>query len=109
MGWTERLTDVEGLPTFGPPGSEGLSLQEGGPLAPPIHLAFAVGGFEEVEGFHREGVAAGGTDNGGPGVRLKYGPTYFGAFLLDPDAHNVEAVWHAPGDPYLATGPGTRD
>ncbi len=47
-----------------------------------------------MEGFHREGLAAGGRDNGAPGPRLQYSPGYHGAFLLDPDGHNVEAVWH---------------
>jgi catechol 2,3-dioxygenase-like lactoylglutathione lyase family enzyme len=96
MGWVEITTEHEGYPTFGPAGAEDLSLSEGGPLTPAIHLAFAAQSLAEVEGFHREGLAAGGVDNGGPGVRPKYSPTYFGAFLIDPDGHNVEAVWHAP-------------
>jgi predicted lactoylglutathione lyase len=62
----------------------------------PLTIAFAAQSVAEVEGFHRHGLAAGGADNGVPGVREKYSPTYFGAFLLDPDGHNVEAVWHAP-------------
>jgi catechol 2,3-dioxygenase-like lactoylglutathione lyase family enzyme len=94
MGWVE--IDLEGLPTFGPPDAEDLTLSPGGPLAPPLHLAFAAQNFAEVEGFHRHGLAAGGIDNGAPGPREQYSPGYFGAFLLDPDGHNVEAVWHAP-------------
>lgn len=93
MGWVEE--DVEGLPTFGPPSAEDVTLRPGGPLTPPIHLAFAATRFEQLEGFHREGLAAGGTDNGAPGPRPQYSPGYFGAFLLDPDGHNVEAVWHS--------------
>lgn len=93
MGWVEL--DVEGLVTFGPEGAEDLSLDTGGPLRPAIHLAFAATDFEQVEGFHREGLAAGGRDNGAPGPRSQYSPGYHGAFLLDPDGHNVEAVWHA--------------
>ncbi len=49
-----------------------------------------------VEGFHREGLTAGGADNGAPGPRPKYSPGYHGAFLPDPDGHNVAAVRHAP-------------
>jgi len=68
----------------------------GGPFRPTIHLAFAATDFAQVEGFHRAGLAAGGRDNGAPGPRSKYSPGYHGAFLLDPDGHDVEAVWHAP-------------
>ncbi len=57
MGWVE--IEVEGLPNFGPPDAEDLTLAPGGPPAPPIHLAFAAQSFAEVEGFHREGLAAG--------------------------------------------------
>ena len=94
MGWVEL--EVEGAPTFGPEGAEDVSLVAGGPLRPTIHLAFAATDFAQVEGFHRAGLAAGGRDNGPPGPRSKYSPGYHGAFLLDPDGHNVEAVWHAP-------------
>jgi catechol 2,3-dioxygenase-like lactoylglutathione lyase family enzyme len=94
MGWVE--IDEEGAPAFGPAGSEDVILVAGGPLTPSIHLAFAAASYEQVEGFHREGLAAGGIDNGAPGIRLKYSPGYHGAFLIDPDGHNVEAVWHAP-------------
>ena len=94
MGWVE--VDVEGLPTFGPKDAEDVTLAPGGPLRPTIHLAFAAEDFGQVEGFHGEGLAAGGRDNGAPGPRLQYSPGYHGAFLLDPDGNNVEAVWHAP-------------
>jgi catechol 2,3-dioxygenase-like lactoylglutathione lyase family enzyme len=94
MGWVE--CEVEGAPTFGPEGAEDLSLVAGGPLRPTLHLAFAAADFAQLEGFHREGLAAGGRDNGVPGPRAQYSPGYHGAFLLDPDGHNVEAVWHAP-------------
>ncbi len=94
MGWVE--VEIEGLPTFGPEDAEDVTLAPGGPLRPAIHLAFAADDFAQVEGFYREGLAAGGHDNGAPGPRLQYSPGYHGAFLLDPDGHNVEAVWHAP-------------
>jgi catechol 2,3-dioxygenase-like lactoylglutathione lyase family enzyme len=66
--------------------------------APSIHLAFAAISIAQMEGFHHEGLAAGGIDNGAPGPRLQYSPGYHGAFLLDPDGHNVEAVFHAQLD-----------
>jgi catechol 2,3-dioxygenase-like lactoylglutathione lyase family enzyme len=49
---------------------------------------------EEVDNFYREALAAGGRDNGAPSRRPEYHPTYYGAFVLDPDGHNVEAVFH---------------
>jgi catechol 2,3-dioxygenase-like lactoylglutathione lyase family enzyme len=59
------------------------------------HLAFQAKDREMVERFHRAGLAAGGTDNGAPGLR-PYHPGYFASFLLDPDGNNVEAVYHGP-------------
>lgn len=59
------------------------------------HFAFQAKDRETVERFHREGLQAGGKDNGAPGVRL-YHPGYYAAFLLDPDGNNVEAVYHGP-------------
>jgi catechol 2,3-dioxygenase-like lactoylglutathione lyase family enzyme len=61
-----------------------------------LHVAFAAERRELVDAFHAAALAAGGTDNGAPGVRAIYHPGYYGAFVLDPDGHNVEAVCHAP-------------
>jgi catechol 2,3-dioxygenase-like lactoylglutathione lyase family enzyme len=60
------------------------------------HVAFTAADRAAVEAFHQAALAAGGRDNGAPGVRAHYHPTYYGAFVLDPDGHNVEAVCHAP-------------
>ncbi len=57
------------------------------------HVAFEAKTQEEVEGFYREALAAGARDNGGPGYR-QYWPGYYAAFVLDPDGHNIEAVWY---------------
>ena len=59
------------------------------------HVAFAVGDRVAVERFHVAALAAGGRDNGGPGLRPRYHPSYYAAFVLDPDGHNIEAVCHA--------------
>jgi catechol 2,3-dioxygenase-like lactoylglutathione lyase family enzyme len=59
------------------------------------HIAFQAKSREVVERFHRAAVAAGGKDNGAPGVR-PYHPGYYGAFVLDPDGNNIEAVFHGP-------------
>jgi len=60
------------------------------------HVAFAVGTRAEVDAFHRAAIAAGGRDNGAPGLRPEYHPNYYGAFVFDPDGNNVEAVCHKP-------------
>jgi catechol 2,3-dioxygenase-like lactoylglutathione lyase family enzyme len=61
-----------------------------------IHVAFEADSRERVDRFHAAALAAGATDNGGPGVREIYHPTYYGAYVLDPDGNNVEAVCHNP-------------
>ncbi len=61
-----------------------------------LHIAFRAESRKQVDEFHAAALAAGGKDNGGPGVREMYHPTYYGAFVLDPDGHNIEAVCHAP-------------
>ncbi len=66
----------------------------GTPNKPPIHIAFRVDNRALVDAFHAAGIAAGGRDNGKPGLRPHYHPEYYGAFVLDPDGHNVEAVYH---------------
>ncbi|MFC3711159.1 VOC family protein [Sphingoaurantiacus capsulatus] len=58
------------------------------------HLAFQAADRAMVDAFHKAGLAAGGKDNGAPGERTKYHPGYYGAFLLDPDGNNIEAVYH---------------
>lgn len=63
---------------------------------PPVHVAFRVRSRAEVDAFHRAALAAGGRDNGAPGLRPHYHPDYYGAFVLDPDGHNIEAVCHSP-------------
>jgi len=60
------------------------------------HVAFTAGARAAVDAFHRAALAAGGRDNGGPGLRPHYHPNYYGAFVLDPDGNNVEAVCHKP-------------
>jgi catechol 2,3-dioxygenase-like lactoylglutathione lyase family enzyme len=63
-----------------------------------LHIAFAADTREQVDAFHAAALAAGGRDNGAPGPRPEYSENYYGAFVLDPDGHNIEAVCHAdPG------------
>jgi predicted lactoylglutathione lyase len=61
-----------------------------------VHVAFTVESRDLVDAVHAAALAAGGADNGGPGVREIYHPSYYGAFVLDHDGNNVEAVCHTP-------------
>lgn len=61
-----------------------------------VHIAFAAKDRAVVNAFHAAALAAGGRDNGAPGLRPRYHANYYGAFILDPDGHNIEAVCHAP-------------
>lgn len=71
-----------------------LWISQGDTSSPPVHIAFRVSSRAEVDAFHAAALAAGGRDNGAPGLRPQYHPNYYGAFVLDPDGHNVEAVCH---------------
>jgi catechol 2,3-dioxygenase-like lactoylglutathione lyase family enzyme len=64
--------------------------------ASPVHIAFAAKTREQVRQFHTAALAAGGKDNGAPGLRPEYHPNYYGAFIIDHDGHNIEAVCHTP-------------
>jgi catechol 2,3-dioxygenase-like lactoylglutathione lyase family enzyme len=61
-----------------------------------VHVALTAPDRPTVDAFHAAAVAAGGRDNGAPGLRAHYHPSYYGAFVLDPDGHNIEAVCHLP-------------
>ena len=67
---------------------------EGEPVAAHVHIAFAATSTEQVDAFWQAGIDAGFESNGAPGERAHYHPGYYGAFLIDPDGHNVEAVFH---------------
>lgn len=69
-------------------------ISQGGATQPPIHVAFRVASRASVDAFYKAAIAAGGRDNSAPGLRPHYHPHYYGAYVLDPDGHNVEAVCH---------------
>jgi catechol 2,3-dioxygenase-like lactoylglutathione lyase family enzyme len=73
-----------------------LFIATGGEVSRRLHLAFTAKDHGEVQAFHAAALAAGGTDNGPPGLRPHYHENYYAAFVLDPDGHNIEAVCHAP-------------
>jgi len=65
-------------------------------VTPPLHIAIAANTRADVDAFYQAAIAAGGKDNGAPGLRPHYHPNYYAAFVLGPDGHNVEAVCHQP-------------
>ena len=87
------------------PKADGRDIQAGKPsfwisqedgLTGPMHVAFVAPTRAAVDAFYAAALAAGGRDNGPPGIRPHYDPNYYGAFVFDPDGRNVEAVCHAP-------------
>jgi catechol 2,3-dioxygenase-like lactoylglutathione lyase family enzyme len=87
-------TDGKVVVGYGVPPKPDFWVIEGAPNAPRVHVAFRAATHGEVDAFHRAALAAGGRDNGAPGPRPHYHAKYYGAFVLDPDGHNVEAVCH---------------
>ena len=73
-------------------GQPDLWIASGTAASGPIHVAFRAANRAAVDAFHKAALAAGGKDNGGPGLRPEYHPDYYGAYVLDPDGNNVEAV-----------------
>lgn len=67
-----------------------------GPLRGKLHVAFSAANRAAVAAFYEAAIAAGGIDNGAPGLRPHYHANYYGAFVLDPDGHNIEACCHLP-------------
>jgi catechol 2,3-dioxygenase-like lactoylglutathione lyase family enzyme len=95
------VMEFEGMAGFGKETEQGPNpyfwiAARGRPAQSGIHVAFGARTPELVEAFHEAALAAGGTDNGAPGLRPIYHPGYYGAFVLDPDGNNVEAVCHRP-------------
>ena len=80
---------------FGVPPKPDFWIGSGKPNVPPLHVAFRAERRALVDAFYEAAIAAGGRDNGAPGLRPHYHPDYYGAFVLDPDGHNIEVVCHA--------------
>jgi catechol 2,3-dioxygenase-like lactoylglutathione lyase family enzyme len=93
--WSDDAREVP----FGPEGIDDFAISLEYPVGGQIHIAFAAESEDEVRAFHAAALEAGATDNGAPGPRHEYSDGYFGAFVLDPDGHNIEAVYHAD-EPY---------
>lgn len=90
------VTEYPGGAGFGRDGQPAFWLGESDKSPSSVHLAFSANSRAAVDAFHQAALAAGATDNGAPGVRADYHPDYYGAFVIDPDGNNVEAVCHLP-------------
>ena len=98
LGYT-LIMEHQGWAGFGvdnKPDRWGFWIQGEAPALPPIHLAFRSDSRAGVRAFYEAALKAGGKDNGPPGLREGYHPHYYGAFIFDPDGHNIEAVCHSP-------------
>lgn len=89
---------AEGAPSYGiemsVDGKTSLCLFQTDRTPAHLHLAFVAASRQQVDAFYRAALAAGGQDNGAPGVRPQYNPHYYAAFIIDPDGNNIEAVCH---------------
>ena len=90
------VTGFISIAGFGIDGKPDFWITQGEVNIPRIHIAFRSETREMVQAFYTAALAAGGRDNGAPGLRPHYHPDYYGAFVLDPDGHNIEAVCHVP-------------
>ena len=98
LGMAKMHTEA-GAPAagFGIDGKPDFWIGGEGGLEKAVHVAIQSKDRAGVDAFHKAALAAGGKDNGAPGLRPHYHANYYGAFVLDPDGHNIEAVCHAPG------------
>ena len=92
LGYTLMMDFGDKAVGFGEGGKPDFWIGQG--AAHPSHVAFRSTDRAAVDAFYAAAIAAGGRDNGAPGLRAQYHPGYYGAFVLDPDGHNVEAVCH---------------
>ncbi len=93
------IKEIYGNAGFGAEGKPDFWLHQGEKTTLQLHVAFNTKDRATVSAFHEAAIAAGGKDNGPPGIRTMYHPHYYGAFVLDPDGHNIEAVCHEPEEP----------
>ncbi|HCH6666153.1 VOC family protein [Klebsiella pneumoniae] len=91
----------EGEPSYGAElagsGDASLCLYQSAEKPAPLHIAFRADSREQVDAFWQAALAAGGKDNGAPGLRPNYHASYYAAFVIAPDGHNIEAVCHLAG------------
>ena len=88
------VAQYPGVAGLGKDGRPQFWISTGGAGSQTAHIAFVAGDRKQVDAFYAAAIAAGGKDNGKPGLRPLYHPNYYGAFVFDPDGYNVEAVCH---------------
>ncbi len=88
------VTEVQGWAGFGKDGKSEFWFGKHEKVQNPMHIAFLASNREEVNAFYDAAMSAGAKSNGAPGIREVYHPNYYGAFVIDPDGHNIEAVCH---------------
>jgi len=88
------VKEGEGWAMLGRDGKGGFWFGSFGAAPHGMHVAFSAASRTQVDAFHEAALAAGGRDNGGPGLRPQYHSGYYAAFVIDPDGHNIEAVCH---------------
>ena len=96
LGISLIMEVMEAAAGFGSGGKPIFWLEERRTPVTEVHVAFLAKDRATVDAFHAAGLEAGGKDNGAPGVRATYHPNYYGAYVLDPDGNNIEAVCHTP-------------
>jgi catechol 2,3-dioxygenase-like lactoylglutathione lyase family enzyme len=90
----ELIVEVQGWAGFGEHGKPEFWFGPDDRQQTPMHIAFRADSTKAVDDFYLAAIEAGATDNGGPGIREIYHPNYYGAFVKDPDGHNLEFVCH---------------
>jgi len=90
------VMEFERVCGLGADGKPDFWIHEASGVRLPLHIAFVSPDRATVDRFYEGAMAAGAKDNGAPGLRPQYHPNYYGAFVLDPDGNNVEAVCHLP-------------
>lgn len=96
LEFSAAVTGTTHVAGFGIPPATDFWISLGTPNVPSVHVAFRANRRAAVDAFYKAALAAGGCDNGAPGLRPHYHEDYYGAFVLDPDGHNIEAVCHTP-------------
>ncbi|SHO56748.1 VOC family protein [Vibrio quintilis] len=88
------VTEIYGWAGFGKENKAEFWIGTGDVVQHPMHIAFLADSREDVDRFYQAAISAGAADNGQPGIRERYHANYYGAFVIDPDGHNIEAVCH---------------